>query len=198
MSIPEPLEPRNAPLDNGIGGSSTNGHRAALCFPDVTGLSLLDAALAYVDAGWYVLPTNPAIDIKSPGSVVGGKWQEKSSRNPAQVRKWFTPNPHYGIALHLGWSGAGGFDLDQDSLDILTACGRADLADALRSAQAVQGTRREGDRGHYIFLLPDDGKEYGNSAGAFTAFGEFRGKNGVIIAAPTPHPDAETKDTRLN
>lgn len=44
----------------------------------------------------------------------------------------------------------------------------------------------------YIFAMPPD-KEFGNGAGAFTACGEVRGKNGVIIAAPTPHPDAETK-----
>ncbi len=160
--------------------------------PDVSGLDLAEAALEYARAGWYLLPTDPA-DIKNPGSVVRGKWHEKSSREPEQIRRWWAENPDYGIALHCGRSGAGVFDLDLDSLSALNAYGRADLAEALLSAGAIQGTRREGDRGHYLFLLPDDGKEYGNSAGAFTVVGEFRGKNGVIIAAPTPHPDAETK-----
>ncbi len=102
-----------------------------LHFPDVTGLSLLDAALAYAEAGWYVLPTNPAVNIKSPGSVVGGKWHEKSSRDPDRIGDWWSDNPNYGIALHIGRSGAGVFDLDQDSLDVVAAYGRADLADAL-------------------------------------------------------------------
>lgn len=167
--------------------------RRSLHLPDVTGLPLLDAALAYIEAGWYVLPTDSAKDIKSPGSVVGGRWHEKSSRDPDQIREWWGENPDYGIALHCGRSGAGVFDYDMSNLDALRVMGRADLADALGSAPTIQGTRLEGDRGHYIFLLPDDGKEYGNSAGAFTVVGEFRGKNGVIIAAPTPHPDADTK-----
>lgn len=168
-------------------------NRPELAYPDVSGLSLLDAALAYAEAGWYVLPTDPA-DAKNPGGVVHGKWQEKSSRDPRQIRRWWTANPDYGIALHCGRSGAGVFDFDGHSLDEIAAYGRSDIAEALTTAEAIQGTRAEGDRSHYIFLLPDDGKTYGNSAGAFMQFGEFRGKNGVIIAAPTPHPDAETKN----
>jgi hypothetical protein len=152
----------------------------------------MEAALAYAGAGWYLVPTDPA-DIKNPGSVVGGKWHEKSSRDPDQIRRWWEANADYGIALHCGRSGAGVFDFDQESMSALSAIGRDDIADALATAGAVQGTRRAGDRGHYMFLLPDDGKAYGNSAGAFTVVGEFRGKNGVIIAAPTPHPDAESK-----
>ncbi|GFG73588.1 hypothetical protein [Mycobacterium botniense] len=42
-----------------------------LRLPDVTDMSLLNAALAYAEAGWYVLPTDPD-DIKNPGSVVSG------------------------------------------------------------------------------------------------------------------------------
>lgn len=160
--------------------------------PNVDGLSLLKAAMTYAKAGWYVLPTDPA-DIKNPGSVVKGRWHEKSSRDPEQIRRWWTANPNYGIALHCGRSGAGVFDLDMDSLNCIDGYGLSGIADALRAAGAVQATRRDGDRGHYMFLLPDDGKEYGNSAGAFTVAGEFRGKNGVIIAAPTPHPDADAK-----
>lgn len=35
--------------------------------------------------------------------------------------------------------------------------------------------------------------EFGNSAGAFARWGEVRGANGVIIVAPTLHPDADTE-----
>ncbi|GFG73587.1 hypothetical protein MBOT_09520 [Mycobacterium botniense] len=84
------------------------------------------------------------------------------------------------------------FDLDLDSIDGIRVYGRDDLADAMLTATAIQGTRHDGDRGHYMFAMPPD-SEFGNGAGAFTACGEVRGKNGVIIAAPTPHPDAETK-----
>lgn len=188
MSLPNENEPRKRLRRN----SNSADEYGRLSIPDVSGLSMADAALAYVEAGWYVLPTDPG-DIKNPGSVVKGKWHEKSSRDPDQIRRWWEANPNYGIALHCGRSGAGVFDLDEDSLDALRVMGRGDLADALATATAVQGTRRDGHRGHYIFLLPDDGREYGNGAGAFTVVGEFRGKNGVIIAAPAPHPEADAK-----
>lgn len=191
MTIPETGSARRNLMRAALTG-------AALQLPDVAGLPLLDAALAYAEAGWYVLPTNPAVDIKSPGSVVRDRWHEKSSRDHDEIRRWWTANPNYGIALHCGRSGAGVFDLDVSDVGALRVFGRDDLADALLTAGAIQGTRREGDRGHYMFLLPDDGKEYGNSAGAFGVVGEFRGKNGVIIAAPTPHPDAESKGGHYN
>jgi hypothetical protein len=43
-----------------------------LWVPDVAGLSLVNAAVAYAEAGWYVLPTAPAA-MKNPGSVVHGQ-----------------------------------------------------------------------------------------------------------------------------
>ncbi|SRX95097.1 hypothetical protein MSP7336_03361 [Mycobacterium shimoidei] len=176
--------PDDAPAENPT-------RSAGLCVPDVAGLSLMDAALAYAEAGWYVLPTDPG-DVKNPGSVVGGKWHELSSRDPDTIRRWWADSPNYGIALHCGRSGALVFDLDANSVDMIRVYGRGDIADALARAGAVQGTRREGDRGHYIFAMPPD-KQFGNGAGTFTVWGEVRGKNGVIIAAPTPHPNAETK-----
>ena len=157
--------------------------------PDVTGMTLLDAALTYAADLGYVLPTNPAVDIKSPGSVVKGHWQDQSSRDPTQIRAWWSENPDYGIALHCGRSGLIAFDLDINDLDQITEDGRLDIADALRSCPTVHLTRNTGDRGHYLYLMPE-GAMFGNSAGSFTRWGQVRGKNGVIILAPTPHPDA--------
>lgn len=192
MSIPENCKTRKPQSGNAF---DANGYRpdaevpTALYVPNSAGLSLLNEALAYAEAGWYVLPTNPG-DIKNPGSVVGGSWPEQSSREPEQIRAWWTENPNYGIALHVGRSGAVAFDLDIDSLVVIRAEGRGDVADALANAGAIQGTRRSGDRGHYVFLMPP-AEQVGNGAGAFMRWGQVRGKNGVIIAAPTPHPDAD-------
>ncbi len=111
--------------------------------PDVAALSLVDAALAYAKAGWYVLPTDPA-DVKNPGSVVHGRWQDKSTRDPGQIRAWWRENPGNGIALHVGKSGAVAFDLDIDDLDVIARAGRPDIAEALRSATAVQATPMSG------------------------------------------------------
>lgn len=172
-------------LNGEIGGGKALG----LNVPDVYGLSSEDAALAYAEAGWYLLPTDPA-DIKNPGSVVGGKWQQRSSRELDQIRRWWSINPNYGIALHCGRSGAVVFDLDVDTLDAIARDGRPEIAEGLRSAGAIQGTRRHGDRGHFVFDA--GGGDFGNGAGAFMRWGQVRGRNGVIIVAPTPHPDTES------
>ena len=155
--------------------------------PDVAGLPLHKAALAYAACGMYLLPTDPA-DIKNPGSVVHGKWHEQSSCDPEQIREWWADNPSYGIALHCGRSGLIAFDLDIDHLSQISRDGHPEIAEALRSAGAIHLTRHEGDRGHYLFLMPP-GTQLGNSAGVFVRWGQVRGKNGVIILEPTPHPD---------
>ncbi len=159
--------------------------------PDVAGLSPAEAALAYARAGWYLLPTDPS-DVKNPGSVVRGHWQGKSSRDPQQIRAWWQENPDYGIALHVGRSGAVAFDLDIDDIDLITRAGRPHIAEALRSATAVQGTRCHGDRGHYLFATAV-GDSFGNGPGPFRRWGQVRGCNGVIVAAPTPHPNANAR-----
>ncbi|WP_084866035.1 bifunctional DNA primase/polymerase [Prescottella equi] len=145
----------------------------------------MDAALAYAEAGWFVLPVMPG--TKNPGSVVGNGWPSQSTHDPNQIREWWSENPDYGIALHSGRSGAVVFDLDTDELAALPR----NLREALQHGK-FQSTRcGTGDREHYAFAVPP-GESYGNSAGAFAAFDDVRGKNGVIVTAPTPHVDAET------
>ncbi|UGQ39894.1 bifunctional DNA primase/polymerase [Rhodococcus aetherivorans] len=142
--------------------------------------------MAYAKAGWFVLPVRPG--TKSPGSIVGTDWPSQSTRDPEQIAEWWSENPDYGIALHSGRSGAVVFDLDVDDL----GCVPGALREALRQGR-FQSTRRGiCDRGHYVFAVPA-GESYGNGAGAFALFGEVRGKNGVIIASPSPHVDADTK-----
>ena len=144
----------------------------------------LTAAWAYAGAGWYVLPTDPAVDIKDPGSVVGKGWPAKSSRDPKQLAAWFA-GTDYGIALHAGRSGAVIFDVDNPDK----------LPDVLRKHLAMapfQSTRpAAAGRGHYIFLQPP-GRTIGNGLGRLATtpkWGEVRGLNGVFIAEPTPHPE---------
>lgn len=153
-----------------------------LRIPTITAdMSLLDAALAYTAGGLYVLPTDPAVDIKHPGSVVGSRWQHKSSRDPKQIAAWFA-GTDYGIALHCGRSGVVVFDVDDpDKVPPV-------LAKHLASVP-YQSTRPDTPgRGHYIFLQPH-GRTIGNSTGRLGGgWGEVRGLNGVIIAEPTPHP----------
>lgn len=161
-----------------------------LHLPDVTGLTMLAAALAYAAEGWFVFPVRPG--TKRPAI---DNWDENSSDDPDQIEAWWTENPRYGIALHVGRSGAVAFDLDELALAVIVDGGRPDIAEALASAGGINGTRKpeiSTERAHYLFAC-DEG-EFGNSAGDFGRWGEVRGRNGYIVVAPTPHPDADTKD----
>jgi hypothetical protein len=141
---------------------------------------MLTAALAYADAGWYVLPVKRG--TKDPGSVVLKGWQRQSSRDPKQITAWFAGTDH-DIALHCGRSGAVVFDVDDpDKVPPV-------LAKYLNLAP-YQSTRPDTPgRGHYVFLQPP-GRTIGNRTGRLgDGWGEVRGLNGVIIAAPSFHAD---------
>ena len=145
------------------------------------GMSNLVAAFAWAENGFYVLPIDPK--TKHAGSVVGVGWPDKSSRDPKQIESWFRPGTNYGIAVHLGKSGAIAFDVDDPS----------QLPNRLREwilmkSVPFQSTRKDDPlRGHYIFATPV-GSNYGNSKGLLKgAWGEVRGKNGIIVVSPTPH-----------
>ena len=145
--------------------------------PDVDALA---AALAYGDAGWYVVPVKRG--SKNPGSVVGEHWQRKSSRDPQQIVAWFA-GTDYGIALHCGRSGA--LVIDVDDPDFLPDVLRRNL-----DAAPYQSTRPDTPgRGHHVFAMPP-GRTLGNSTGELgSTWGDVRGVSGVIIVEPTPHKD---------
>lgn len=147
-----------------------------LHIPDVSELCVLDAALAYAEAGWYVGP----LKGKHAGSVLKTGWHTKTSRDPAQIRRWFR-NKSYGVFLHCGRSGAVAFDVDHP----------AHLPDLVMKAidecdPPFQNSRSdEPARGHYVFLQPPD-RILGNSTGGLGgAWGQVRGTNGIIVASPS-------------
>lgn len=142
----------------------------------------LTAALAYAEAGWYLVPVRRG--TKHPGSILGKAWQSQSSRDPAQIAAWFAGTDH-GIALHAGRSGAVIVDMDHPEKT------PDDVLEALRCSGApFQSTRaEEPGRGHHVFTQPP-GRTLGNSVGPFQGCGfEVRGINGVIIAAPSQHAE---------
>lgn len=97
--------------------SSAIEENPSLGIPNVDGLTLTEAALAYVSAGWFVVPVRPG--TKNPGSVLGAEWPDQSSRDPGQIEQGWDEDPDYGIALHVGKSGAIVFDLDVENLNAL-------------------------------------------------------------------------------
>lgn len=157
----------------------------ALHVPDLPeDVDALSAALAYAAAGWFVLPVLRA--QKHPGSVVGRDWPRLSSRDPRQIAAWWTGEDH-GIALHVGRSGAVVFDVDRPDM-VPEALALAIWGEP---APPFQTTRvGAGGRGHYVFTMPI-GRSLGNGGGELgKAWGEVRGRNGVIIVAPSVHEDA--------
>lgn len=164
-----------------------NPATAALHVPDTIAPDTppLEAALAYAKAGWYVVPV--AIGSKNPGSVVGKNWTSKSTRDPQIIADYWMMRGELGIALHVGRSGALVLDVDTPTKlpDVLT--------DALTSHPApFQRTRRnDAARRHYIYAQPP-GRTFGNGLGKIpTGWGDLRGTGGVIIVAPSVHPDTD-------
>lgn len=154
-----------------------------LTIPNVEDLDNLAAALAYAQAGFYLLPVKAG--TKDPGSVAGKGWPAKSSRDPKQIAAWFAGTDH-GIALHAGRSGA--VILDVDNPDNVPD----EVLLVMNSNTPYQATRtNQPGRGHYL-LSNTTGRRIGNSLGKLATqhkWGEIRGANGVIIAAPSTHPD---------
>lgn len=141
------------------------------------GCSVLEAALEYVKAGWYVLPVvgkKPAI----------AEWSKNSTCDADKVVKLFSASKYFGscitgVALHMGRSGAVGIDVDDPEkfkfAANITQC-------------PFQSTRsNQPNRGHYIFLQPLD-RVVGN--GGSGEWGEVRGLNGYLVVAPSRHPES--------
>jgi hypothetical protein len=147
-------------------------------------MTTLEAALAWAKNGFYVLPINKA--TKHAGSVVGVGWPEKSSKDSTQIHKWFAGSD-YGLALHVGKSGAIAFDVDTPS-----AVPYRLREWMLYENVPFQSTRTHDPlRGHYLFATLQ-GRSYGNSTGRLGKdWGEVRGKNGIIVVAPTKHSKAD-------
>jgi hypothetical protein len=155
-----------------------------LTIPDVAGMDTLTAALAYAKDGFYVGWHRRR--TKNPGSLMGDDWQHKTTRDP-QVLTAMLAGTDHGIFLHMGRSGA--IAIDVDTVNELVAC--PPLVTAIeahiRAGHPVQQSRPR--RWHYVFTQPP-GRNLGNSKGHLTGnWGEIRGRNGVIVAAPTPHPE---------
>lgn len=150
---------------------------SALSVPDIPpDDDNLTAALAWAEAGWYVLPVKRG--TKKPGSIVGKHWQDKSSCDPKVIAAWFAGTDH-DIAAHCGRSG--GVVLDVDKPELVAEHWRTHLDTA-----PYQSTRPDTPRrGHYIYAMPPD-RSIGNPT--FPG-GEIRGLNGIIVVANSFHKD---------
>jgi len=142
------------------------------------------AALAYASAGIYVLPVKPR--SKNPGSRVGDKWQMHSTRDTATIVACWAGSSD-GIALHAGRSGLVIFDVDNpENMPEVLAQAIADTKPPFQQSRPDNP-----GRGHYMFACPP-GRVLGNGVGKLGGdWGQIRGRNGVVIAAPSLHKDAD-------
>ncbi|GGK64064.1 AAA family ATPase [Ornithinimicrobium pekingense] len=146
---------------------------------------VLRAALRYAAAGLYVGPVRRG--TKDPSSTLGKGWHTRTSTDPHVVASWF-PGTDHGVFLHCGRSGL--VVLDVDTPDRLPQL----IVRALTDCAPPYQTTRAGDprRGHYLFATPP-GRELGNSVGGLgSGWGEIRGRNGLIVVAPTVHMNADS------
>lgn len=152
-----------------------------LAVPELPGdASTLAVALAFAEAGFYVVPV--ARGSKNAGSVVGKGWQHQSTRDRETIVALWAGTSH-GIALHCGRSGVIVADVDhpEEIPDVLAA---------RLGTTPFQSTRPDmPGRGHYLFAMPA-GRMLGNGTGRLGGvWGEIRGANGIIVVAPSLHPD---------
>lgn len=74
----------------------------SVVIPDVTGLTVRRAALAYAKAGIYVLPVKRG--AKHPGSLVGDAWEDKASTDPKVINGWWKRWPDANVGICPGKS----------------------------------------------------------------------------------------------
>jgi hypothetical protein len=119
--------------------------------------------------------------------VLGADWDTKTSRDPNVVRRWFPPDTDRGVFLHCGRSGLVVFDVDTPAnLHPLIAEAVVECDPPWQNTRPAHPERR-----HYLFALPP-GRDIGNSVGTLGgAWGQVRGRNGVIVVAPSVHEEPD-------
>lgn len=148
-----------------------------LVLPDVNGLDVQAAALAYARAGIAIFPTDP--DSKRP---LIGSWTTGSTTDETRVLSyWPDDGKPRGIGIPVGRLGEhGGLVVDLDHPELMPDGVRARL-----DATGTAVSQTQPGRLQYVFLLRE-GEKYGNAPGPLKHMGcDVRGAGGYIQAPPT-------------
>lgn len=178
MSLSDEPNGRKAKRD------SVNGDHAAQ-LPDVTGMSIADAAEEYAKAGIHIVPIR--IGTKNPGSYLGAGWPARATCDLDTVRDWWRRWPDAGIAMHVGGSLLLVIDVDHPEL-------LAEWMWPLLERAVFRPTTNDPNsrRGHYFYRLRS-GQVFGCGRGGLKPRnGEAAGFDvkcygGAIVVAPTQH-----------
>jgi hypothetical protein len=140
---------------------------------------LLEAALRYARAGWYVYPS----PRKNGAAYV--KWKTESTCDEKTIREWWTKWPDALICLDCGKSEIGVIDVD-------TVAGghKADGEKALLSAELDHGflpaalMAETTSKGRHI-LFSDPGAKLKTGSGKIGDGVDTRGRGGMVVLAPS-------------
>ena len=171
--------------------------------PDLTDLSVPDAALAWVEAGFYVFPCvavgfderkqkwskrpHPMLDsLEAPRGEGGWKL---ATRISAQIHEWWEIDPHALIGIPPGMAGAVVLDADGPE-GVAALYERGNQGEDSFDLTTTYQSRTPGDGGglHVWFRKTNTDKIIGN--GRLTHIrGEARADRGYVIAPPSTLPD---------
>lgn len=134
----------------------------------------LEAALAYAARGWHVFPCKAGLKVPA----VKHGWQD-STRDPEQLRTWWSENPDYNVAIATGPSNLVVIDIDPNGLLEWGEKLRADPAlQAAVNASPIVNTPRDG---LHIYMAGD-----GPTSASKIAPGiDTRGAGGYVLAPPS-------------
>lgn len=138
---------------------------------EVNSASLIEAAWAYAERGWPVLPLRPR--LKTPATQHG---LLDASTDPEQIGEWWNKWPAANIGLRTGVA----FDV----LDVDGPAGRASLAKIAPGYQH-RGPVASTGKGWHALLNVTGARNAANKLPGL----DFRGTNGYIVAAPSRHPN---------
>lgn len=156
----------------------------------------LRGAMMWAAAGWYVGPLDPA--GKHAGSVLGKGWQNQTTRDPQVIASWFAGTDLQPF-VHCGRSGAVAFDLDAPEhateplrRAILELRPPVHTTRRLDESGDVVATFERGQARAHVWFLQPAGRMIGNGNGRLgKAWGEVRGKNGIVVVDPARHSKPE-------
>jgi hypothetical protein len=139
-----------------------------------------DAALAYADLGWHVLPLGPRAKVPLGRLVPNGL--HDATADLAQVLRWWTAHPAANVGIACGASGLVVLDVDprnggDDAL--------ADLESELGELPPTVENHSGGGGVHLLFRHP------GDSLVGQAAEGVDVKDRGYIVAPPSIHPSGQ-------
>lgn len=161
--------------------------------------SMLDHALALAGQGFAVFPANPS----NKKSLIKA-WQENATKDPDQIRQWWTRWPRALIGAPTGW-GCDLWVLDLDA-KVDEATGEVtEVADLIAIVEAAIGeplpqtlataTPRGGR--HFFYRMPSDGREVRNRNPLMENI-DVRGEGGYVILPPSKRAGGTTSFTNVD